>query len=882
MNLATGEITTVAGNGSTLDTGDNGPATSAGLDYPYGVAVDAQGNLFISDDGGEVREVHAATGIITLYAGQFNNDGYSGDNGPAVSAQLNTLGGVALDAQGDLYIVDQGNNVIRRVTAVASSLTGVAPSGGFVQGGGTTKITWSSTNVGNVDILLSTNNGQTFSTIIASNAPNFDLYAWSVPADLNTTQAKIEVVDHADPGVSAASATAFRVLKPTAPIISTVAGMFGGGGYTGDGGPAVSALLMSPQGMAEDAAGDLFIADSNNNVVREIHAGTGVITTVAGIFGEQGTAGDGGPATSAELITPEGVAVDGQGNLFIADTGNSAIREVNAVTGVITTIAGQLGQEGDSGDGGRATSALLNLPGDVVLDGKGDLFIADSDNDAVREVNLTTGTITTVAGTLGQPGSSGDGGPATSALLNFPTGIALDGAGNLFIADSGNNAVREVNLSTGTITTVAGTLGVSGSSGDGGPATGAKLNFPAAVAVDSQGDLFIADANNNAVREVKGGTISTYAGTIGQQGASGDNGQATSAKLYGPFGLVLDGEGILFVADQFNNVVRRVTPAAAISNVQPSAVTVQGGGATKITWSSASVGNVDILLSLDGGNTFTPIASNVPNSGVYGWSVPADLSTTMAEIRVVDHNNNTVAGASAATFTISMPTAPIISTVAGSSTGAAGYGGDGGQAVAALLNAPTGVAFDSQGNWFIADGNNNVVREVHAGTGVITTVAGNGTQGFGGDGGPATLAELSGPAAVAVDGQGNLFITDQLNNRIREVNLSTGIITTVAGNGQSGSSGDGGQATSAKLSFPDGMALDSQGDLFFADSGTNRIREVNLSTGVITTVAGTGAFGSTGDGGQATSARLFGAMAWRWTARAISSSPTPPTTASAR
>jgi sugar lactone lactonase YvrE len=290
-------------------------------------------------------------------------------------------------------------------------------------------------------------------------------------------------------------------------IITTVAGN-GTQGYSGDGGPATSAQLGDPTGVAVDSQGDLFIADPNNEVVREVNT-QGIITTVAG-NGTYGYSGDGGPATSAQLRSPQGVAVDSQGDLFITDANNNVVREVSP-QGIITTVAGN-GTYGYSGDGGPATSAQLNFPYGVAVDSQGDLFIADEFNHAVREVN-TQGIITTVAGT-GTRGYSGDGGPATSAQLNGPHGVAVDSQGHLLIADEGNSAVREVSPQ-GIITTVAGN-GTQGYSGDGGPATSAQLNSPSGVAVDSQGHLFIADEGNSDVREVSAAGVSAAFGPAGE------------------------------------------------------------------------------------------------------------------------------------------------------------------------------------------------------------------------------------------------------------------------------------------------------------------------------------------------------------------------------
>ena len=490
--------------------------------------------------------------------------------------------------------------------------------------------------------------------------------------------------------------------------------------------------------MAADSSGDLFIADTGNNLIREVKLGSGIITTVAGSYndGNGGYSGDGGQATAAELNFPDGVAYS-SGDLFIADADNNVIREVNLGTGIINTVAGN-GNAGYSGDGDQATAAELNSPGGVALDSSGDLFIADTYNNVIREVNSSNKTIATVAGGDAM-GYSGDGGPASDAGLNFPDGIASDASGDLFITDDGNNVVREINATTGVITTIAGN-GTYGYSGDTGQATAAELASPDGVVWSSSGDLFIADSGNDVVREVNltTGIITTIAGN-GTGGYSGDGDQATAAELNAPGGLALDSSGDLFIADSGNNVVREV-------------------------------------------------------------------------------NLNT----------------GIITTVAGNGT--ADYSGDGDQATAAELNSPEGVALDNSGDLFIADSSNNAIREVNLKTGIITTIAGDGTADYSGDNGQATAAELNFPNGVAVNTSGDLFVADGDNNVIREVDLKTGIITTVAGNSTAGYSGDGGLATAAELNGPGAIALDSSGDLFVADSGNNVIRELPAPTNGAQTV----------------------------------------------
>ncbi len=388
-------------------------------------------------------------------------------------------------------------------------------------------------------------------------------------------------------------------------VINIVAGN-GTAGYGGDGGPATAAQLDGPTGVAFDAAGDLFITDETNNVIRMVSP-AGVITTVAG-NGTPGYSGDGGPATAARLNHPFGVTVDAAGDVFIADYSNNVIREVSPA-GVINTVAGN-GTPGYSGDGGPATAAQLNGPFVVAVDAAGDLFIADAGNFVIRKVS-PAGVITTVAGN-GSYGYSGDGGIATAAQLSNPEGVAVDSAGDLFIADAENNVIRKVSPA-GVITTVAGN-GTPGYSGDGGLATAAQFAVTVGVAVNAAGDLFIADQNNNAIREVgPAGIINTVA-----------------AGLDDPVGLTVGATGDMFIPDYGSNRILEVSPPLSVSPftatdlqrvLSPSGpVTIQaGGGITPATVLGAVNGltnvtqPVTVILDLGGGTFSTGgVAANPP------------------------------------------------------------------------------------------------------------------------------------------------------------------------------------------------------------------------------------------------------------------------------
>ena len=318
--------------------------------------------------------------------------------------------------------------------------------------------------------------------------------------------------------------------------VSTVAGT-GGSGYTGDGGQATSATLNQPENIAFDSQGNMYIADTNNFVIRKVTP-SGVISTVVG-NGTGGYSGDGGPATSAEITFPYGMAFDSSGDLFFADYAANVVREVNTA-GIISTAAGT-GTANYSGDGGPATSATLTNPTDVAFNAAGDLFIADSGNEVIREVNQS-GIISTVVGN-GTTGYSGDGGPAASAELDNPSAVTFDTSGNMFIADTGNEVIREV-TPAGVISTAVGN-GSQGYSGDGGPATSAAMNGPNSVEFDAFGDLFITEGINNVVREVYSDGIIT----------------TVLPGLYQPSGLAMNSSGSLFIADVGSNVI--VEAAAA-------------------------------------------------------------------------------------------------------------------------------------------------------------------------------------------------------------------------------------------------------------------------------------------------------------------------------
>jgi uncharacterized protein (TIGR03437 family) len=602
-----GVIGTIAGTGAPGFSGDGAAASVAQLKYPYGLAVDLAGYLYIADLGNNrIRRV-APDGIITTYAG--GGHAGPGDGGPASSAQLQTPRNVAIDTAGNLYIAEFEGHRIRKVTPDGRIAT-VAGNGvaGFRGDGGLAANAQLAFPAGlAIDrsgvLYIADSQNQRVRKIIAGGN-----IVTAVGGSTSTTLlSPIAVAVDSAGNLFAADSTNLVHRYTAAGAWNTLAGT-GAPGYSGDGGPSQSAMLADVRDLAVDFSGNLLIAD--NVRVRRVDP-SGQIQTVAG-DGYLHAVGDGAQAANAMLSGPSAVSLDAKGNLYIADTGTQRVRQVSS-SGVITTLAGT-GVAGYDRDQAQAASAELNWPTGVAAGLNGPVWIADSYNHRVRKV--TGGTIATFAGIgasgtgseglapqqtqlrgprgvcadlggtvyivdtsnhrvlrvppngvvstaagNGAPGDAGDGGQARLAQLNQPSACVVDSLGNLYIADTFSHRVRKVNIA-GVIGTVAGT-GQPGSAVDNVQATVSPLNSPQGIAVDGNGNLFIADSANNRIREVTAdGVISTIAGT-GAAAFGGDGGDATSAQISTPLGLVVDGAGDIYFADSLNNRVRRLVPLAA-------------------------------------------------------------------------------------------------------------------------------------------------------------------------------------------------------------------------------------------------------------------------------------------------------------------------------
>ena len=696
---------------------------------------------------------------------------------------------------------------------------------------------------------------------------------------------------------------------PGGGIISTIAGT-GVSGYNGDGIAATLANLHSTNRIVYDRSGNLYIADAENHRIRKVST-SGLITTIAGT-GTPGFNGDGVGATLAQLNTPRGLAIDTSGNIYIADDNNQRIRKINT-SGIISTIAGN-GSSGFSGDGGPATNAGFLYPECIAIDNNGNIYITDAWNQRVRKINAS-GVISTFAGSgpggFGTGGFSGDGGAASSAQLLYPTGVNVDNSGNVYISDNNNNRIRMVN-SSGIISTIAGN-GSAGYSGDGGSATAARLYNPSGITFDRSGNMYIADNFNHRIRKVDAsGIITTIAGT-GTASYTGDGGAATLATLTYPACVTFDNSDNLIIADYQNHAVRKVglglgpiigPNTVCVSSIATLTNSISGGIWTSSNSSVTTVGSVTgIITGITSGTAMvsytvsnscgSSIATTIitvnslPNAGTITGSSSLNTGSTITlsdatsggvwsssntSIATVGSGTGLVTGIAAGnvvisysvtnscgnvsttkTITVNTLCASIITTIAGN--GGLGFTGDEGAATLAMLNLGNGVIVDNAGNIFFSDHGNHRIRKVNT-SGVISTVAGNGSSGYNGDGIAATNATLFYPCGFAIDSAGNLYIADRDNYRIRKVSTS-GVISTVAGTGIWSYSGDGGAATNATLGRPSDIKFDGSGNLFIADNNNNRIRKVSIS-GVITTVAGTGSTGYFGDGGAATNASFDG------------------------
>jgi sugar lactone lactonase YvrE len=587
-----------------------------------------------------------------------------------------------------------------------------------------------------------------------------------------------------------------RKVSAATGIISTYAGN-GSVNPSGDGGPALTAALGYVNAMTCDRAGNIYFSLSGS--IRKIDAATGIITTIAGT-GTFGFSGDGGLAINAQIQGASALTVDTFGNIYLTQT--NRIRKITAATGIINTIAGTGSLSGNPGDGGPAINATLAGARALTTDNAGNLYFAEYTGNVIRKVTAATGIITRYAGT-GAFGAGGDGGPATAAQFNRPYGIAIDAAGNLYLSD--NNKIRKINAATGIINTIAGN-GPGTTTGDGGDASFASFSDLRHLVVSPAGNVYVNDYKHHVIRKITAATniISNHCGNY-SRGVSGIGGHASLAQLYFSNSVAVDKPGNIYITDNPNHKVYRIEAATG------KIITVAGTG----------------NQGLNHGNGGPATAANI--------AAPSGVVTDTSGNFYFIENGMAVRKVNITTG--------IITKVAGGIQ--YGYSGDGGPATSALFNRATVLACDKTGNLYVCDRGNHVIRKISAATGIITTVAGAGTAGFSGDSGLATSATLNQPSGVAVDGSGNIYISDLYNYVIRRVNAQTGIITTFAGiAGRGGYNGDNRPATTAHIGSTYGITTDKDDNVIFADISSHRVRKITIATGIINTIAGNGSFNS--------------------------------------
>jgi sugar lactone lactonase YvrE len=604
-------------------------------------------------------------------------------------------------------------------------------------------------------------------------------------------------------------------------------------GNTGDGGPASQARFFWPHDLTQDKAGNLYLSDLGNQVIRRIDYQSGIITRVAG-SGKVGRGGDGGPALEAELDTTCGVAVDEAGNLYLSSEWANNIRRVDAHTGIIETFAGQNARHyereqgasrpyggpgvsfmGFHGDGGPASAAAFHHPEHLAFDTHGNLYVCDNSNDRVRKIDRQSGVITTVLGT-GQRASNGDGGPANQASTLMPDAICLDVHGNLYVGEKYGYRIRKVEVATGMVRTLVGN-GVPGFGEEGLPGAQTHCNsVEAGIWADPDGTVYWSDCSGRLRRyDGQSGVVTTVLG-----GTSVHDGEiASRAFLNGPGGLAVGPNGHIYIADVWNQRIRAIDPTSGLIH------TVAGNGARAY-----------------GGD-------NGPASEAYLGN-PHDVAVdSQGRLLIADTRNGRIRRVEGD---------GIIRVVAGTTLPwDAGEGrwdkGDGGPALSASFSHIEALAVAANDDIYVGDGVGRI-RKIDATSGVITTVAGSGFSGYTGDGGPAQQARIGAPTAIRFDQAGNLYFTDRAYHVVRKV-ASDGIITTIVGSGVAGFSPDGVMARAAQINQPYGLALARDGTIYFADSRNNRVRRVTPD-GRLETVAGCATAGDAGEGGVATAAQL--------------------------
>ena len=592
-------------------------------------------------------------------------------------------------------------------------------------------------------------------------------------------------------------------------LVSTLAGSTVPGNKDGQG---AAASFNHPVGVAVDASGNVYVADTYNSKIRKITPG-GLVTTLAG--GNSGHAD--GQGTAASFNEPTGLAVDASGNVYVADTYNNEIRKITP-SGLVSTLAGA-GPVYYGSTNGQGSAATFYQPSAIAVDGSGNLYVADANNNEIRFIT-PAGLVSTFAGSTTLGSSDGQG---AAAGFDQPQGFAVDASGNVYVADTWNFKIRVI-TSAGLVSTLAGSTIKGYSDGQG---TAASFNQPSGITVDASGNLYIADAGNNEVRKITpGGLVSTFAGIF--QAA---NGQGTAANFYHPRGITVDASGNVYVADRDNNEIRLITPAGLVSTFAGSITSGNVNGQVTVASFNAPSGlAIDAYGNMYIGDMFNQGIRKITSAGVVsdfagqavaghtdgqgsaaGFWTPIGVAVDASgNIYIADTGNNEIR---------KITPGGLVSTLAGR-TNAGNFDGQGS---ASGFNTPDGVAVDASGNVYVADSGNNEIRKITPG-GLVSTFAGSSTAGH--NDGQGTSASFSSPTGVAFDASGNLYVADYGNNMIRIITPG-GLVSTLAGS-ITGGQVDG-QGSLASFQGPTSIFVDASNNIYIADYGNNAIRKIGVS-----------------------------------------------------
>jgi hypothetical protein len=886
---STGVTTTLAGSGTVGST--DGTGTNATFSGPEGITVDSAGTVYVADRSNHRIRKITPLGVVTTLAG---SGGISFVDGTGTSATFNTPVGITVDSTGIVYVADRSNHVIRKITplGVVTTLAGNGTDG--TSGGtGTNAFFTQPTGVavdsiGNVYVTEQNHRIRKITpegvvTVFAGSTTSGSNDGTGTDATFRNPQGV--AVDSAG-NVYVAERFNNRIRKITpAGVVTTIAG---NGTATFADGTGTNATFNFPQGVAVDSVGNVYVADSSNNRIRKITP-AGVVTTFSGI----GVAGftdsiQNGAVSGALLQGPHAVAVDSIGNIYVADTGNRRIRK-QTPSGVVTTLAGSGSSAFVDGTG---TSASFNLTYGLAVDSAGNIYVADNGNRRIRKIT-PEGVVTTLAGNGTDTFADGNG---TSAGFVSPTGVAVDSAGNVYVADS--TRIRKI-TSGGIVTTLAGNafsnylngtgananfLGLRGitvnsagtmlyvtdsqrirrvttagvtsflaGSGDTGSTngTGSAASFwnPWGITVNTADtSVYIGDTTNRRIRRVTtaGGVVTTYSGIGGS--AEFTVSPAGSVKYSTPYGTAINSAGIVYVADGGNHCIRSIAAGADGSSVAPAVVGAgggagysEGGGWFNSPFGVATDWNGTVYVADTINNRIRKITPAGVVTTFAGQAMAAFANATgtnalfnrpqgvavdsAGTVYVADTNNHRIRA---------ITSAGVVTTLAGQTTA----GSTNGTGISASFNSPTGVAVNSAGIVYVADTNNHRIRAITSAA-AVTTFAGT-TQGF--QDGVGTNARFNTPSGIVADIYGNVYVADTNNHRIRRV-TSDGTVTTLAGQATAGYAD--GTGTNAQFNFPYQLSIDVLGTLYVADQTNNRIRTVQTSTGVVSTLAGDGTAGFT-------------------------------------